>query len=70
MKVTVEIAKDKAAFFLELVRNLSFVKKVETAEDTSKEDVLRGIDTAVKELKQIKAGKLKGKPVQQLLDEL
>ena len=70
MKVTVEIAKDKAAFFLELVRNLGFVKNVETEEESSKEEVLKGIDTAVKELKQIKAGKLKGKPVQQLLDEL
>jgi len=70
MKVTVEIARSKAAFFLELVRNLSFVKKIETEDEPSKQEVLKGISTAVDELKLVKAGKLKGKPIQQLLDEL
>ncbi len=39
-------------------------------EEQSKEEVLQGIREAVEEMKLIKAGKLKGQPVQELLDEL
>jgi hypothetical protein len=70
MKVTVDIKDNKALFFLELVKNLSFVKKVETEETPSKKEILKGIREAVKEVNLIKAGKMKGKPIQQLLDEL
>ena len=70
MRVMLEIKDSKAVFFLELVKNLDFVKKVETQEEPSKEQILNGILQAVAEVKLIKAGKLKGKPIQQLLDEL
>lgn len=36
----------------------------------TKEQILNGIKDAVEEMKLIKAGKLKGRPVQELLDEL
>ena len=70
MKVTVDIKDSKATLFMDLVKNLSFVKIVEVEEAPSKQKVLNGIREAVKEVKLIKAGKLKGKPIQQLLDEL
>jgi hypothetical protein len=39
-------------------------------DEPTKEQILGGIREAVEEMKMIKAGKLKGRPVQELLDEL
>jgi len=39
-------------------------------DEPTKEQILDGIREAVNEMKLIKAGKLKGRPVQELLDEL
>jgi hypothetical protein len=39
-------------------------------DEPNKEHILQGIREAVEEMKLIKAGKLKGRPVQELLDEL
>ncbi len=39
-------------------------------DEPTKEQILDGIREAVREMKLIKAGKLKGRPVQELLDEL
>jgi uncharacterized protein YpmB len=43
-------------------------KELEALEN--KEQILQGIREAVEEMKLIKAGKLKGRPVQELLDEI
>lgn len=40
------------------------------SDEPTKEQILDGIREAVEEMKLIKAGKLKGRPVQELLDEL
>ena len=47
-------------------------KELEALEndEPNKQQVLQGIREAVEEMKLIKAGKLKGRPVQELLDEL
>jgi hypothetical protein len=47
-------------------------KELEALEndEPNKEQVLQGIREAIEEMKLIKAGKLKGRPVQKLLDEL
>ena len=47
-------------------------RELETLEDTepTKEQLLQDLRTAVKELQLIEQGKLKGRPVQQLLNEL
>ena len=68
MKIVVEVKESKAEFLLELLRNLPFVKG--TAVQDEKETVLDSVRTAVEQMKQVKAGKLKGRPVQALLDEL
>ena len=70
MKVTVDIKDNKAELFLEFIKSLSFVKKVSVEDDLDKKQILAGIKRGVEEMKLIKAGKLKGRPVQELLDEL
>jgi len=70
--ITLEI-KDNSQipFFMELVKNLKFVKKVEVDEKTlSKKEVLDGLKEAVAELNEILAGKKKGKDAFHFLNEL
>jgi hypothetical protein len=68
MKIVVEVKESKVEFLLELLRSLPFVKTT-TVQD-EKTAVLESVRTAVDQMKQVKAGKLKGRPVQDLLDEL
>jgi len=68
MKIVVEVKESKVEFLLELLRSLPFVKNT-TVQD-EKAAVLESVRTAVDQMKQVKAGKLKGRPVQKLLDEL
>jgi hypothetical protein len=70
-QVILSVPVKKYPFFIELVKSLGFVKKVEEISDGSKkEEILAGIQRAVEEMKLVKVGKLKGRPVQELLDEL
>ncbi len=69
MKVVLEVKDSKAAFFMELVKNFSFIKKVEVEKEPTKEEILEGIRQAVKEVNLIKAGKMKGIPAREFLDE-
>ena len=68
MKVLLDIKDSKAASLLEVLRGLSYVK----AESLSGEKILliKEIKKAVEEMKLIKAGKLKARPVKDLLDEV
>jgi len=68
MKFIVEVKDSKAEFLLELLRSLSFVKARPVTDE--REEALDSVRAAVKEMKQVKAGKLKGRPVQALLNEL
>jgi len=69
-QIVLHIPDKKYPFFMELIKSLDFIKKVESDKDSSKEEILQGIKQAVKELNLIKAGKLKAKPIKNLLDEL
>lgn len=71
MKLVVEVKDSKAEFFLELLKSLPFVK-AQKAEKSGSEnaEILRSVRSAVKELKAAKKGKLAGRPIQELLDEL
>jgi hypothetical protein len=70
-EITVQVSDEKHEMFLELMKSLSFVKKVKTVDDEpTKEEILDGIRQAVKEVNLIKQGKLKARPIQELLDEL
>ena len=68
MKLIIEVKDSKAEFLLELLRSLSFVKAQPVMNE--KQEALDSVRAAVKEMKQVKAGKLKGRPVQALLNEL
>jgi len=73
MQFIVQVPDHKASFFLELARSLKFVK-VQPAEvdavDPTREQLKDELRQAVKEVKLIKEGKLAGRPVKDLLDEL
>ena len=68
MKVLLDIQDDKAAFVMELLRNLKFVKAEPLGPYKSK--VLEGLKDAVKEVNLIKSGKKKSQPLSEFLDEL
>jgi len=55
---------------MELIKSLKFIKRVETEEGTSKEQILQGLQDAVEEVNQIKAGKKKAQPLSEFLNEL
>ena len=68
MKILLEIKENKAAFVMELLSNFKFVKVKEPT--LSKNKVLEELKEAVEEVKQIKAGKKKGQPLSEFLNEL
>lgn len=68
MKVLLDVKDEKASFFLELLKNFSFVKT--NALTPYKAKVLEDVKEAVEEMKLIKAGKLKARKAEDLFDEL
>ena len=71
-QVTLHIPDNKFSFFMELIKSLKFIKKVETGEEieVEKEEILQGIHDAVNEVNLIKAGKKKAQPLSEFLDTL
>lgn len=75
MQFVIDVPDNKASFFLELAKNLKFVKVApaaidETYEEPTQEQLKAEIRQAVKEVNLIKQGKMKGRPVDDLLNEL
>ena len=68
MKVLLDIKDSKAASLLEVLRGLPFVKTETLSGD--KVLLIKEIREAVEEMKLIRAGKLKARPVKELLDEV
>lgn len=68
MKVLLDIKDNRATFFLELLKDFSYVKAKPLTESNS--IFLNELKEAVEEVKQNKAGKLKGRPAEELLNEL
>ncbi|MHC1775076.1 MAG: hypothetical protein AB9834_06625 [Lentimicrobium sp.] len=68
MKILVDIKDSKAAFIMELLNNFSFVK----AKPITKEKalLLEEIKEAVENVKLARQGKIKAKPLNELLNEL
>lgn len=69
MQVLVEIPDNKAAFGLEVLRNLAFVKKVNPM-TPEKATLYEDLKEAVEQIKLHKEGKIKLKTARELLDEL
>ncbi len=68
MEVLLDIKDSKAAFVMELLKGLSYVKAKPLT--PYKSEIWEGIKEAVEEMKLIKAGKLKGRPAEELFNEL
>lgn len=70
-QVTLHIPDSSYQFFIELAKNLQFVKKIEEMEKPpTKKQVLNSITEGIKQVDQHKNGKLKLQTAKQLLDEL
>ena len=67
-RVLLEVKDEKAPFVLEVLKNFKFVKTKELT--PYKAGVLEGIKEAIEEMKLIKEGKLKSRPVEELINEL
>lgn len=68
MDLLLNVKDSKAKFILELLKNFPFVKAKPIT--PAKMKVLEEISEAVKNVNLAKKGKLKGKPVKDLLNEL
>ncbi len=71
MLVLIDIADNNAASFMEMIKNYSGAKATElSANDVELLDEIKEIKKAFKNADRIKAGKLKGRPVDEFLNEL
>ena len=69
MKVVVEIPDQSAAFGLQVLRSLSFVKKAKPISDSSLQ-LLQDLNEAAAQVRLHKEGKIELKTAQQFLNEL
>jgi hypothetical protein len=67
-QVIINIPDKKYPVFIKLLNSLDYVKKVKIESEPTKEEILQGIKQAFKEVKLIKSGKLKARPIKELLD--
>lgn len=56
--------------FVELAKNLHYVKKIETDDEPSKEEIINNLKQGFQELQLIKKGKLKTTSLDDFLNEL
>ncbi len=68
--VTVYTTDKEYSHFVELAKNLHYVKKIETDDEPSKEDILDNIKTGLQEMKLFQNGKLKTTSAKDFLNEL
>lgn len=68
MKLLLDIKDNKAAFFMEMLKNFPFVKATPLSD--TKAEFLKGLKEAVEEVKLAKQGKLKTTPLKDFLNEL
>ncbi len=69
MKILLDIKDSKATFFMELLKNFSFVKKATPLSDT-KAELMQDVREAVEELKLVREGKLQARNAEDLINEL
>ena len=68
MKILLDIQDNKAAFIMELLKNFSFVKAKPITNE--KALLMEEIKEAVENVELAKQGKIKAKPLNELLNEL
>jgi len=71
MKLLIDIADNKVAGFMEIMKSYSYVKAEPiSAPDAELLEEIKEIKKAFKNVEKIKAGKLKGRSAEELLNEL
>ena len=68
--LTVYVNDKEYNHFLELTKNLSYVKKIETDDKPTKEEIVNNLKAGLKEVQQFKNGTLKTTPGKDFLNEL
>ena len=66
----IDIKDNKADFFLELMKNLEFIKGVEKIKDKQNNQFVRDITEAFEEVRLYESGKKKLKNAKDLINEL
>lgn len=69
-QVTVYTTDKEYNHFVELAKNLHYVKKIETDGEPTKEVILENIKLGLEEVQLFKKGKLKATPAKDFLNEL
>jgi hypothetical protein len=71
MKLLIDIADNKAEGFMKIIKTYSYVSaKPISAPDAELFEEIKEIKKAFKNVEKIKAGKLKGRPAEELLNEI
>jgi hypothetical protein len=68
--VTIYTTDKEYNHFLELVKSLTYVKKIETDDEPTKEEILDNIKAGLEEMQLFKKGKLKTTSSKDFLNEL
>ena len=69
-QVTVYTTDKEYSHFIELAKNLHYVKKIETDDESIEDNVLDNIKAGLKEVSLFKKGKLKTTSAKDFLNEL
>jgi hypothetical protein len=68
--VTVYTTDKEYGHFVQLAKNLHYVKRIETDEEPTKEEIISNLKRGFKEMQLIKKGKLKTTSIEDFLNEL
>lgn len=69
-QVTIYTTDNEYSHFIELAKNLHYVKKIETDDEPKKDEIVRNIKRGFEEMQLIKKGKLKTTSLSDFLNEL
>ena len=69
-QVTVYTTDKEYNHFVELAKNLHYVKKIETDDEPAKKEIIKNLKKGFEEMKLFKKGKLKTTPAKDFLNEL
>ena len=70
MTIHIDVKEEKYDFFMELLQNFDFVQIRQEDEGDTDEEILANIKQGFIEMELVKRGKMKAKPIKDLLDEL
>ncbi len=69
-QVTVYTTDKDYSHFVELAKNLHYVKKIETDDEPTKDEIVNNLKRGFEEMQMIKTGKLKTTSLNDFLNEL